>query len=196
MALWFTDPHKQMRVCTTLCEMMEDRGFQLVVDDSHLTADEQNNLRDMPIVGINDDGDLMAIDYCLEAKMSVKALRKLIDTTNSCTRLACVISIVHESVTHFAVKEQLQEERLQIFRYAELMHNVTRHVLVPWHSRVDNVDAVLKKTGARLDQIPAIFRDDPVVRYFGWPVGTMIMSMRNMLGTRQRYYRLVCPPRV
>lgn len=193
MALWYSDPHKRMRVCTTLCEMMEDRGFQLVVDDQNLTVNEQRHLREMPIVGINDDGDLMAVEYCLEAKMSVKALRKLLATTNACARLTCVISVVHDSVTHFAVKEQLGEDRLQIFKYGELMFNVTRHVLVPPHTRVPSgeVEHLLKRLSARIDQIPAIFANDPVVRYHGWTPGTMVEVERRMLGGMQKYYRLV-----
>jgi DNA-directed RNA polymerase subunit H (RpoH/RPB5) len=193
MALWHTDQSKRSRVCTTLCEMLEDRGFTLVVDDALLTGDERTHLREMPIVATNDDGDLLAVDYCLEPKMSVKALRKLVATVNACCRLACIISVVHHSVTPYAVKEQQQEERLQIFKYHELMFNVTQHVLVPLHVRVPAADvpALLQRLGAKIDQIPAIFSNDPVVRYHGWPPSTMVCVERRMLSTHQMYYRLV-----
>ncbi len=191
--LWYSDPHKRNAVCTTLCEMLEDRGYQLVVDDNHLTGSEQRHLREMPIVGVNDDGDLIAVEYCAEAKMSVKSLRRLVATLGSCARLACVVSVVHESVTPFAVKEQQGERRLHIFKYEELMRNVTHHVQVPRHRRVDpdQVDAVLGRTYTKLDKMPEMSEDDMVVRYFGWPPGTVVEILRHMLGLTQRYYRIV-----
>lgn len=194
-ALWFADPHRRTRVCSVLCQMLEDRGYQLVMDDNHLTVSEQRTLREMPIVGINDDGDLVAVDYCPEPKMSVKSLRHLVETLNACSRLECIISVVHDSVTHFAVREQLDEHRLHIFKYHELMYNVTRNVLVPEHRALtpDEATAVLARTRARVDQIPQIYDDDPVVRYHGWPVGTMISVLRHMLGQTQMYYRIVHP---
>jgi DNA-directed RNA polymerase subunit H (RpoH/RPB5) len=195
MSLWHADPVKRGQVCLVLCEMIEDRGYHLVGDDAALTGDERRHLREMPIVGQNSDGELIAVHYVTEPKMSVKSLRKLVGITNACRRLECIIAVVHDCVTHFAVREQRTEERIQIFKYSEVSFNVTQHVSVPRHVRVpdNDIPRTLKRLMVKRKEMPTMSVSDPQVRYHGWPVGTLVCIHRELFGLSQLYYRLVVP---
>jgi DNA-directed RNA polymerases I, II, and III subunit RPABC1 len=195
-AMWYETPRKRDRVCSTLCTMLEDRGYQLVADDSRLTDEERVLLRDMPLVGQRADGTLTAVHYCNEPKMSVNLMRRLLGVTVACARVAHIIAVVHESVTPFAVREQLLDRRIQCFKYGELMFNVTHHVMVPQHRRVPpgEVDATLRRLRATRDQLPRMYSSDPVARYYGWEPGALVCCQRRMFGVEQDYYRLVTTP--
>lgn len=191
--MWHEDPVKRSQVCGVLCELLEDRGYRLVDDDQHLTGDERRQLREMPLVGQRADGELIAVHYCNERKMSVKLLRKLVGITNACRRLGGIIAIVHDCVTHFAVREQLKEDRIHIFKYGEVMFNVTRHAGVPLHVRVPEAEVAgtLKRLMVKRREMPTMSASDPQVRYHGWPAGTLVCIHREMFGLSQLYYRLV-----
>lgn len=191
--MWHADPVKRRQVCGVLCEMIEDRGYQLIDDDADLTGDERRHLREMPLVGQNTDGELIAVHYVTEAKMSVKSLRKLVAIINACRRLGCIIAVVHDCVTHFAAREQREEDRIHIFKYGEVSFNVTHHVSVPRHVRVPDAEIVptLKRLMVKRREMPTMSASDPQVRYHGWPVGTLVCIHRELFGMSQLYYRLV-----
>ena len=191
--MWHDDAVKARQVCGVLCELLDDRGYALVDDDARLSGEERRQLREMPLVGERPTGQLAAVCYCTEHKMSVKFLRKLVAITEACPRLERVVVVVHDCVTHFAAREQTRQPRIQIFKYAELMYNVTRHVSVPRHTRVDPADVaqLLRDLKVRRRELPTMSASDVQVRYHGWPTGTLVRIERMLFGTTQIYYRLV-----
>jgi DNA-directed RNA polymerase subunit H (RpoH/RPB5) len=66
---------------------------------------------------------------------------------------------------------------VETFRVAELQFNVTQHALVPRHWRMGpaEVDECLRRHGiADASGLPRVATSDPVVRYYGWPRGTVV----------------------
>lgn len=65
-----------------------------------------------------------------------------------------------------------------IFYDNELMINVSRHKMVPEHRLMSHEDAIItKRTCKHLEQISEI---DPVIKYYGWKVGGVVMIIRDL----------------
>jgi DNA-directed RNA polymerase subunit H (RpoH/RPB5) len=196
MSLWYDTPHQRARVCTTLWDMLQARGYGVVLDDGLLAPDEQDQLADFPLVAVNQNNRLTAVYFCPEPKMSVGALRRLRDILHDVDRLECVVAVVHHSVTPVAIKEARAEEMIHLFQFGELMFNPTASVAVSRHRRIDDPTEVVKKFHSKPEQFPAMYTDDPIARYYGWPAGTVVEVDRRLAGFRQIMYRLVAerPP--
>lgn len=191
--LWYEDAATCARVCDTLAEMIADRGFALARRDDELLPAEARQLREMPMVARRADR-LMAAYFVPELKMSVRLLRKLVAVVDALDRLDVMVLVVHESVTHFALREQQDDHRIQIFKYTELLFNPTGHISVPRHEVVpaDEVQGLLRRLQVgSVDQLPRVFDTDPVIRYHGWQAGQVVRIHRHLLGGYQHFYRLI-----
>jgi DNA-directed RNA polymerase subunit H (RpoH/RPB5) len=172
--------------------MLDDRGYNIVTNDHSLTPDERVQLREFPILAMcSITGSIAAVWVVKEPKMSVQSMRILMDLKDTIPRLRKVLAIVPEAVTHFARREQ--DDDVEIFKCSELMFNVSRHSMVPQAAVVTDVPALLTKYNTTLCKLPCIYNTDPLARYWGWPVGTVLQMTRELLGSTQVYYRLVIP---
>ena len=190
-SLWYEVPHQRTRVCTTLCDMLRDRGYALVLDDGRLTANEQTRLADCPLVGVDDDGRLAAVYFCHDVKMNVGSVRYLCELLAEVDRLDCVVTVVQIAGTPVALKEMRAEPRINLFNFGELMYNVTNNVAVSRHRRVADPTAVLAQCRSKVEQLPHVYTDDPTARYFNWPAGTVVEIERRLGGFEQKKYALV-----
>ena len=71
---------------------------------------------------------------------------------------------------------------------------IKNHVLVPKHELLDAKakDAVLKKYGVELNQLPIILKDDPAIKTFGVKPGDVIEITRESVTSGMSiYYRVV-----
>jgi len=67
-----------------------------------------------------------------------------------------------------------------IFFDKELIFNVSKHVYVPKHTLMDaEKSKAIKKTYKHMEQIS---EDDPIVKYFGWKVGGVVLIERDVSG--------------
>ena len=74
---------------------------------------------------------------------------------------------------------------VEVFQNAQLLRNVTKHVLVPKHTLVPpgEVHALLRTHGLDdTSQLPCILPDDAIVRYYNWPPGSVIRIVRRDIG--------------
>ncbi len=60
----------------------------------------------------------------------------------------------------------------------DLILNVTKHVMVPEHTLMPEVD--VRDFKRKYKHIEQISEDDPVVRYYGWQVGSIVVVRRNI----------------
>lgn len=86
----------------------------------------------------------------------------------------------------------------QIFNDTDLTYNPTRHVKTPKHELIPPhlQSAKLAELKTTLSGMGLLYDDDPVVRYYGWPKGSMIKITRDnssisILASKTINYRVV-----
>ena len=132
-----------------------------------------------------------------DSKVGVKTLRRIREESKR-SKCSCVILLCPHGLTPFAQKEMLCDEesigRIDVFRKAELAFNVTKHSLVPVHTPLSPAEKkkLLVGLGNKASSLPKIKEGDPIIKYLGLQIGTVVSIKRNFgaLETEQ-YYRLV-----
>ena len=87
--------------------------------------------------------------------------------------------------------------RLQIFKETMLTYNPTKFIDYRVHEFIEKeeADAIIKKMGVSIRELPALKEDDPVCAYFGWRKGSLIRIYRDdpldIAGAKHIYYRSV-----
>lgn len=94
-----------------------------------------------------------------------------------------IIIIIQNTVTPMAKKviENSCEIDIELFVRDELVFNITKHVLVPEHIKLDDSSAssIRKKFGTTL---PVLSRNDPVSRFYGYKRLDIIKIVRKKTG--------------
>jgi DNA-directed RNA polymerase I, II, and III subunit RPABC1 len=93
------------------------------------------------------------------------------------------ILIYQKSLTPSANKvtqEMAPKYHIELFQEAELLVNITKHVLVPQHIvlAADEKKTLLAKYKVRDNQLPRIQPSDPVARYYGLKRGQVVKIIR------------------
>lgn len=158
---------------TTVDEMLKDRGETNVerVENVEAAMREGSRIVWSPKVDVY---------LQVEDKVGVKFARAVVDRQ----RRAIIVSL--DGPTAFARKE-LDGRFVEFFSARDLVCNVTHHVLVPKHERVDG-----PPEGVERADLPRLFAHDPVAQYYGWPVGTVVRVWRTWGGHEPiPYFRVV-----
>lgn len=74
---------------------------------------------------------------------------------------------------------------VEVFTTTQLMLNISRHALVPQHTRLETaqVKKILRQLGASSsDALPTLLTTDPVARYYGFEIGDVIRINRRDRG--------------
>jgi DNA-directed RNA polymerase I, II, and III subunit RPABC1 len=132
-------------------------------------------------------------------QLSVKSLRHIQKwaAETSEEKNAHVLVLSHKGLTPFADKELHQTratQPLEVFTKAQLAFPVVHHRLVPSHEAMSprSTAALLRKFKCSLASFPKIHLADPVVRFMGFPRGTMVKITRCLGNLEpQLYYRVV-----
>ena len=186
---------------SVILEMLEQRGFQVdkyknfTSAEMNLLASEIKTQTPEPIVSTNfDSKEHIEVHYLLD-KNSPTA--KTIDTlVNS------VISKRDESLNDFdhtlviitksKCSQSVNEETgtyVQIFSIRTLMFNVTKHTLVPPHTRLEpSIFETHLKNEYHIkspDQLPHIMDNDPVAKFIGLRPGDICKITRPSLSAGQ-----------
>jgi DNA-directed RNA polymerase subunit H (RpoH/RPB5) len=87
---------------------------------------------------------------------------------------------------------------VELFHLSELTYNVTRHVDCPVHHLLteEETTVLLQELRTPASKLPIIKATDPVVRYYGWPLGRVVAIDRddselNLLAPLSRQYRVI-----
>ena len=148
----------------------------------------------------------MAVFLTDENKTGVKTVRKLRED-GSKQGARRVILLCPDGLTPFALREVRATQPtapsegrgsdccyLEIFKKHELAFNVTKHALVPRHRVVSPAEKkqLLAELACKLSALPKIKESDPVVRYLGCQVGT-VLAIERSIGQLEPelYYRVV-----
>ncbi len=100
----------------------------------------------------------------------------------------------HGKATIMAINTDGSNVHIQTFKEAELLVNITDHVLVPKHVLLTppQVEELLKRYNLKRQQLPRIQLNDPISRYYGLVRGDVVKIIR-LSETAGRYvtYRYV-----
>lgn len=147
-------------------EMFTQRGYIIQdYDDDKITA-------------IKQDGKIICAFMANAHKFNTMLVREYISLITKHSVDHCVI--VYNDLTSAAKKiiDILPDIVIELFNYRDLQYNITKHILVPKHERLDLDEAEkFKKTYGI--KIPVIFKSDPVSKFYAYQRGDIIKITRS-----------------
>ena len=194
------------RVRRTVLQILRDRGYMVASADLEMTEEQfREKFTDVPmreqlsilVQNRGDPTDLLFVFWTAELK-GRQAIKRYVERMAE-DDVKRAILVVQESMTAFAKTAMLeimaaQGVTLEQFQEAELLVNITEHVLVPTHEVLTKEEkaGLLKKYRLKEAQLPRIQLTDPVARYYGLVRGQVVKIVRPS-ETAGKYvtYRLV-----
>jgi len=175
----------------TVGEMLSDRGYQTRSLCSDVNDMLRAIMRTTPVFfGAKRGGGNVHVYYDKEVRTTVKTARSLVQETNGDSVI--VVSIL--GPTPFCSKDVAENKRISFFQMQRLVTNVTHHRLVPSHRMIDEEEeeALLKKYSLLRSQLPVLLLEDPVCRYYDFPLNSIVEIRRAGMGYETSlYYRRV-----
>jgi len=154
---------------TTAVQMFKQRGYAI-------------KQRDKRFLRATKEDDVHVELYILDnTKLNVDVIKQYYSLLQS--RKIQHGILVHQMSITSTVKQLLanMSTHIELFSIDELQYNVTKHRLVPDHSRV-------RRSKKNVDNYPIIKKTDPVCRFLGFATGDILLIKRRN-GTI--YYRFV-----
>lgn len=196
---------KLFRIRKTVCKMLNARGY--LVAQAELDRDKDSFTEEF---GEDPRRDALTLQFDLredptqhifvffpdEEKVGVKTIKEYAKRMKD-EQVNRAIIVVQQSLTPFARRSllecQAQKFYIEQFQEAELLVNITDHVLVPEHILLSDEQkrVLLDRYKVKETQLPRIQMHDPVARYFGMRRGQVVRIIRPS-ETAGRYvtYRL------
>lgn len=169
------------RVRKTCMKMLKKRGYLIDEEQLNMTTTEfvakfgENPSRSSLEIyseRVNDPSDKIYVFFPEDEKVGVKPIQEFTKKMkeNGVERAIIVVKINLTPFAKTAVKEiSLRGYKLEYFRDAELLVDITEHKLVPEHTVLteDEKKELLERYGLKPSQLPRIQITDPIARYYG-----------------------------
>ena len=196
---------KLFRIRKTVCKMLNARGY--LVAQAELDRDKDSFTEEF---GEDPRRDALTLQFDLredptqhifvffpdEEKVGVKTIKEYAKRMKD-EQVNRAIIVVQQSLTPFARQSllecQAQKFYIEQFQEAELLVNITDHVLVPEHILLSDEQkrVLLDRYKVKETQLPRIQMHDPVARYFGMRRGQVVRIIRpSETAGRDVTYRL------
>lgn len=192
------------RVRKTCLEMLHDRSYLVAEEELKMDLDfftetygTEPNKDDLTVLAPKQDDptDQIFVFFADDPKVGVKTIKIYAERMRN-EGVSRAIMVVQISLTPFAKQclgEMAPKYNVEVFVEAELLVNITKHVLVPVHQVLtkDEKKALLDRYRVKDTQLPRIQHVDPVARYYGMSRGQVVRIVRPS-ETAGRYvtYRL------
>lgn len=129
-----------------------------------------------------DPTDQIFVFFPEEVKVGVKTIKQLAERMRN-EGVKRAIMVVQQNMTPFAkqcLNEMQPKYHIELFQEAELLVNITKHVLVPEHRILTSEDKkiLLDRYKVKETQLPRIQYSDPVARYYGMSRGQVVRIVR------------------
>ena len=201
-----TEASKMYRVRKTCFKMLHSRGYIVPETEMNMTTqDFRSRFGDVPsrealtilVEKTDDSAEQLFVFFPEDEKVGVKPIKTYCERMKGEPVLRAII-VVKINLTPFAkqaIREMTQRGyKVEYFRDAELLVDITEHKLVPEHSLLSSQQKqeLLSRYRLKDTQLPKIQVQDPVARYFGLKIGDVVKIVRPS-ETAGRYitYRIV-----
>ncbi|KAI3878558.1 hypothetical protein MKX03_006027 [Papaver bracteatum] len=182
---------KLFRIRRTVMQMLNDRGylvgdFEINETRAGFLAKFGDNIKrenlDIKKSKRNDSNDHIYVFFPEEAKVGVKTLKTYINRMKN-DEVNRAIFVAQQSLTPFAktcISEFSSSYHLEVFQDAELLVNISQHVLVPVHQVLspEEKKTLLERYTLKETQLPRIQITDPIARYYGLKRGQVVKIIR------------------
>lgn len=167
---------KAIMICL---EMLEQRGYT----DAYEHIDLNNNPF---VVLVNPEtNDKICIHFSRTFKLNTEQLEVFLTITKNIGLNHCIIlysnSITPKAKSIIDKKNMISEDlsiKCELFTFAELQYNITKHSFVPTHKRLSKIQAKTFKIKYGVKH-PILLTSDPVSRFFGYETGDVIRIERS-----------------
>mmetsp|Transcript_12622 Transcript_12622/g.21356 ORF Transcript_12622/g.21356 Transcript_12622/m.21356 type:complete len:203 (-) Transcript_12622:212-820(-) len=192
------------RVYQTITKMLDDRGYLLSTKMKEASKEQfREDFGDEPsraamtimVPKKDDPTEQIFVFFPDEPKVGVKTIKTYAShmKDESVQRAILVVQVNLTPHARQSLVEVQSRFLIEQFQEAELLVNITRHVLVPVHVLLSDDDKkiLLQRYKVKETQLPRIQLSDPVARYYGVRRGQVMRIIRPS-ETAGRYvtYRL------
>ena len=160
---------REQTVLQTLTEMFEQRGYTNVRYD------------DLELIGQNGE-EIVTANPRIFSKLNTEVIKGVV--LNFEVKEYGHTVLVYEGVPTANVKKQIDElfkidKVIEIFSADDLQLNITKHILVPKHELLGDINGVLPRKFKDKINLPIILRSDPICRFYNFPKGEVIKVTRR-----------------
>ena len=130
----------------------------------------------------DDETNQLFVFFPEDEKVGVKPIKVYTDRMRN-EGVSNAILVLRVDITPFAkqaVQEMSDSFRIEHFKEAELLVDITQHQLVPQHELLTKSEKLelLKRYRLKETQLPRIQPNDPVARYYGMRRGQVVKIIR------------------
>ncbi|KAH8924234.1 putative 25 kd subunit of DNA-directed RNA polymerases I, II and III [Atractiella rhizophila] len=180
----------------TVREMVRDRGYQMSEEEITIDLDafraQHASTGNIDRSTLNffarieepekeDYGEQIYVFFAEDRSVGIKTMRRLLLILEE-KNIKRGLLIYPDKMTSSANKiiNSVLDFQVEAFQEAELLVNITHHILVPEHRVLSKEEKVqlLKKYKLRDTQLPRIQLNDPVARYYGLKRGQVVKITR------------------
>jgi DNA-directed RNA polymerase subunit H (RpoH/RPB5) len=170
-------------------EMLQDRGYTIPPEEQNVTKFKKYN-------NVYKKNSFLAKGeenrFFLEEKINKTLYVHYLDEdnlTNSLTEFVNTMADNDKGILIGSTPKELEKKKykeilydLQLkpyehFEEQDLYYNVSKHVTVPKHEKINK--STIIPSMVNINQLSKILNTDPIVRYYGWKPGNVIKITRN-----------------
>lgn len=191
--------NKYYKVRKTLLEMLTDRNYiipkSLFVGFNEFSAIYDNNNFDLNVEHSKTGNDIY-VTFFTELKNFTKKDFYTIIGNLDVAENTNIIVVLREKCNQTIIRELAldKNKNIEIFTIDRLLFNITKHVLVPKHELLtkEEIKEILKKYKCTVNQLPKVFKTDPISKYYGAKVGDVFRIYRKSSSVGEKIaYRYV-----
>ena len=179
------------RVYKTVSAMLHKRGYMIPREMREMTPRSfVEKFGEMPsrealtilVEKADDESNQLFVFFPDDEKVGVKPIKVYTDRMKE-EAVTNAILVLRQDITGYAkqaVQEMSDSCRIEHFKEAELLVDITEHTLVPEHVLLSSNEKaeLLNRYRLKDTQLPRIQRDDPVARYYGMKRGQVVKIIR------------------
>ncbi|KAI9102815.1 RNA polymerase [Phlyctochytrium arcticum] len=181
------------RVFRTVGEMVRDRGYVLGQTELEMSLDEFKMSKvsagvvdrtNMTFLVAHEERpeEQLFVFFAEEDSVGIKPIKKIAERMVTQNIFKAIV-VLPKGMTPSAkkvIQEMQPKYHIEQFTEAELLVNITKHVLVPIHQVLTDIEKknLLERYRLREAQLPRVHVTDPVAKYYGMKRGQVVKIIR------------------